>query len=701
MTQLGTRLALCTGTLLASACVAEDAEFFGLSRADQPADTLVFNNATEPEYLDPGLATGHPDGRIIAELFDGLTEYHPQTLEALPAHAESWEVHPDGRGYTFTLRRDALWTDGEPVVAGDYAFSWERNLNPVYLGRYAMQLYAVQHALRYNENRLVRLTEEVEGLAPGTLLELVEAEEKDEDGRSVFPLLSERSLVAAAELRGPDGAVVARLEPGDTVIWTGEPEAGRTEVYHPSEERWGTVPAEVLEDPDAAEQRFVAVVLDEPDWQADPARTEPEVDSGEEAAEAPANGDGDGDGDGDDLDEAEALEFARTVRVTGAQVRPAPDGLGVRAWDDGTLEVRMEGVAPYFLQQTSHTATKAVPRRAIQAHGSRWTRPEHIVSSGPFRLVEHVVRDRFVLERWPEHWDAGAVKLERIEAWSIDHVHTSTNLYRAGYTDLVVANDIPPEFLPVLRGKQDFTLSPALSVYFYRINTDRPPLDDVRVRQALALAIDKRDVVSVAKGGELPASHIVPPGLPGYPEVEGLGFDPERARALLAEAGFPGGEGFPRLRVLYNTQEKHKHIAAVIQAQWQEHLGIEIELENREWKTYLKAVHSQDYDIARGGWIGDYLDANTFLEMWLTGGGNNETGWGQPEYDALIARAGQTADPAERLAVLAEAEAVLNEELPFIPLYWYVWQELRQPELRGHHPNLLDHHPLRHVWLDR
>ena len=139
----------------------------------------------------------------------------------------------------------------------------------------------------------------------------------------------------------------------------------------------------------------------------------------------------------------------------------------------------------------------------------------------------------------------------------------------------------------------------------------------------------------------------------------------------------------------------------MVQAQWREHLGIEIELKNQEWKTYLKAVHAIDYDIARAGWIGDYLDPNTFLDMWVTDGGNNETGWSDPRYDALIQQAAREPDPARRMAVLAEAEALLLENMPIIPLYWYVWVEFAQPDVRGHHSNLLDRHPLRYVWLDR
>jgi oligopeptide transport system substrate-binding protein len=215
------------------------------------------------------------------------------------------------------------------------------------------------------------------------------------------------------------------------------------------------------------------------------------------------------------------------------------------------------------------------------------------------------------------------------------------------------------------------------------------------------MSIDRRDVVAILKAGQIPANHLVPPGLPGYIPAEGPDFDPAAAAALLAEAGFPGGEGFPPLRLLYNTLESHKLVAAIVQDQWKRHLGIEVELENREWKTYLKAVDALDYDVARAGWIGDYLDPNTFLDLWVTGGGNNRTGWGEPEYDQLILDAATEPDPVVRATILAEAEALLNEQMPIIPIYWYVWTEVLQPSVRGHHANLLDQHPLSSVWLER
>lgn len=675
--------------LVLIACGPPEGAPFGGSRAHQGADTLVFNNGTEPEYLDPSQATGHPDGRIIGELFDGLTEYHPKDLSPQPGHATGWTVHPDGKGYTFALRPEARWTDGQPVTAWDYVWSWERLLNPIYLGRYGSQLYAVQGARDYNLGRLHRLAVAVDGVPAGARVRVIAAEGPGIEAGQV-PTIGERRLTQAVPLLDRWGHTRARLAVDDAVVWVGQGEtAGTTWVWSGAADAWGSVPTAALSEPRAGKVRLQVEVLAEVDFPF-------EAYQGEEAGLDTA-------GPASVVFEPPAPTpgIGRTLQVDIGQVQPAADVVGFRATDDHTLEVRLEGVAPYFLQQTSHTALKAVPRWTIERHGMRWTRPENMVSSGPFTLEVHEVRDRFEMERDPNHWDAEHVRLERIIAYSVDNLTTSANLYRAGYTDFITAGDIPSEFLPMLEGRPDFRINPALTTYFYRVNTTRPPLDDPRVRRALVMAIDKRDVVKIARGGELVASHIVPPGMPGYPEVEGLGFDPAAARALLAEAGYPGGEGFPEIKVLYNTQEKHKLIAAVIQAQWAEHLGIQIQLENREWKTYLKAVHALDYDLARGGWIGDYQDPNTFLEMWVSGGGNNETGWADPEFDALIRDAAREPDPAQRLVLLGQAEAILNDQVPFLPMYWYTWSELMQPDVRGHHPNLLDHHPMRHMWLDR
>ncbi len=699
--------------LLLAGCIA-DGPTFGISRAGEDPRTLVFNNATEPEFIDPTQATGHPDGRIAQEIFDGLTEYGPIDLSPQPSHALSWDTHPDGRGYTFHLRDDAVWSDGTPVTARDYAWSWEHVLNPAYLSRYAQQLYFVERAPLYNSSRVfigddgavleatgsnvVALTDDLDELDDGSvhvvaartdtelelvyragcpdladLLALFDCSGPElrktvslELTEAAWPMPNQRVLTEDVVLHTPGGEVP--LSRGEEVVLIG---GGK--VFYPTSEKTGTLDASKLADPRAEHIRYDLVELEPIDWS--------------------------GEGRGDTGAPSELPPLTRTASLS--ELRVSAEVLGFRVEDDHTFTVRLSGVAPFFLTLTSHTTLRAAPRQAWEEHGSRWTRPGNIVSSGPFLLETHIVRDRFELVANPDWYDGENLAFDRVIAYSIDNLHTSANLYRAGYTDFVVANDIPAEFIPMLKDKEDFTVSPALSVYVYRINTTKPPFDDARVRRALAMAVNREDVVKVLKAGQLPADHIVPPGLPGYDPARGPGFDPEAARALLAEAGYPGGEGFPETRILYNTLETHKLVAAIVQDNWAKELGIDVQLENREWKTYLKTVNNLDYDVARGGWIGDYLDPLTFLELWIQDGGNNNTGWTDPRYDALIHEASQTSDPADRLAVLAEAEKLLNEEMPFIPIYHYVWTDLTQPDVKGTHPNLLDQHAIRYMHIER
>jgi ABC-type oligopeptide transport system substrate-binding subunit len=310
------------------------------------------------------------------------------------------------------------------------------------------------------------------------------------------------------------------------------------------------------------------------------------------------------------------------------------------------------------------------------------------------------VRDRFVLEKSPTYWDHDTVGLDRVILYSIDNLATSANMYRAGSTDLVVGNDFPPAFIPTLRSKKDLFISASLQTYFYRVNVTRPPLNDPRVRLALDLAINKAEIVKIKGAGEVPAATVVPPGLPGYVPPAAPGYDPAEARRVLAEAGYPGGKGFPSVSLLYNSSEVHRLIAAAVQAQWREVLGVHIELENKEWKTYLKSMNSLDYDIVRAGWIGDYLDPNTFLDLWITNGGNNNTGWSNAEYDGLIRGAAVEVDPARRMTILRDAEALLVKELPIIPIYFNVWAELRKPYVHGWSSNIIDKHPWKFLSID-
>ena len=303
-----------------------------------------------------------------------------------------------------------------------------------------------------------------------------------------------------------------------------------------------------------------------------------------------------------------------------------------------------------------------------------------------------------------------------------------------------------------MRTRPDFYVHPALGTYYYRINTRRPPLNDARVRQAISLAIDRPLIVAQVLGrGEAPATRFVPPGIPKYepPQTE-LGLDVERARQLLADAGYPGGRGFPKIGIVFNTLDVHEKVASVIADHLRKNLGIEIAHYNQEWQSYLATVRSGDYDLARSAWIGDYVDPNSYLDMWVTNGGNNQTGFSSPTYDALLraaanvlafadapgpllsrlkqpepirallARRAASHEAAERRALLdetrmrllGEAEAILvQEEFPIIPIFYYVNHGLISPKLKGFFPwvrlpdgtlssNLQPIHPLRDLWAE-
>jgi oligopeptide transport system substrate-binding protein len=360
------------------------------------------------------------------------------------------------------------------------------------------------------------------------------------------------------------------------------------------------------------------------------------------------------------------------------------------------------------------------------------------VGNGPFVLEAWRVGDRIRLARSSTYWGRAAVALARVDALPVENLVTALNLYLSGALDWLPRT--PGDLAETLRERPDHYGAPALIVYYYRVNVARPPLDDPRVRQALALAIDRETLVrDVLRLGQLPALHVVPPGIPGYePPASALGFDPERARALLAEAGYPEGRGFPEIGILYNTLEDHRKIAELVADQLRRALGVRVVPYNQEWQSYLATTQAGDYHLSRAGWIGDYVDPNTFLDLWVTNGGNNQTGWGDPLYDRLIRAAADVESFAQepffaglgepgrvreqltafaaargaerpaagarlRLGLLREAEAILVQRaFPVIPVYFYVTSGLVAPHVSGFHawladgrPNLQDLHPLR------
>lgn len=378
--------------------------------------------------------------------------------------------------------------------------------------------------------------------------------------------------------------------------------------------------------------------------------------------------------------------------------------VGVRAVNDHMLEVNLAGPTPYFLNMLKHYSFFPVNPRVVEQFGgmtnrqNSWSTVENYVGNGPFRLTQWTTNQIIKVAKSPTYWDAARVRLNEIHFFPIENVRTEETAFQAGRLHLT--STVSPDRISVFRRENpdELRTDPYLGLYFFRINVTRPPFNDPRVREALNLAIDRRMIVErVAQGGQRGASGIVPPGIQSYPASEQVQFNPERARQLLAQAGFPGGRGFPRKEILINTSEAHRKIAEAIQAMWRQNLGIEVGIYNQEWKVYLDSQSQLNFDLSRAGWIADYVYPMTFLEIFTTGNGNNDTGWSNPRYDALIQQARIAATEPDRMRLMQEAERLLLTDLPVIPIYWYTRTYLRDPRVQGWNPTLLDNHPYKYV----
>lgn len=617
---------------------------------EEPAD-FSFVNDTEPKTLDPHLATGQPEGRILRSLFEGLMRLEAKSQRPIGGVAQTFELSEDETRYTFHLRQDARWTDGHPVTAQDFIYSWKRILDPDVAAQYAYILHGIVDARAYNT--FGGYVKDLRGPIRRALRELIAKSPSGVSARDWQRLLGETHAHSALE-QTQDATLSNYLS-----------------------RRKGRLARADLED---ALKRMLA--------------------------------------------EAKRLD----ERHQSALKHFGKDR-GIYAPDDHTFVVELEAPLPYFLEVTTFYPTLPVPRWVVEAPGNSqdWFLPGKIVSNGPFTLESWKVNDRIRLRKSQSYWDKAETRSEIIDAYPTENTTTAINMYLTGEVDWL-PKGYPEDLAPRLMQRKDFYSVPGMVVYFYRLNCSRPPFNDKRIRQAINLAIDRTVITRDVLGrGELPAYHFVPPGMPGYESPPtGIRFDVAKARALLAEAGHPGGKGLPEIGILYNTHEAHKKIAEVVADQLSRNLNVKATAYNQEWQSYLETVRNQDYDMARAGWIGDYRDPNTFLDMWITNGGNNETGFASPEYDLLVRAAGNlpvylerseeilnaVADrsatarliaaargPATdarrkaratlRLALLAEAERMLvNDEFPVVPIYFYVNSGLINPKVRGLYPTL-------------
>lgn len=513
---------------------------FDFNTLFEPGDTwkkyeqvFTWNNDTEPETLDPALMTGVTEHNIALALFEGLTTQHPATLAPLPGVAASWDVSPDGLVYTFHLRADAKWSNGDPVTAEDFRWSWQRALTPATACKYTEMFYAI---------------------------------------------------------RGAEDFYAGKLK----------------------------------------------------DWK----------------------------------------------------------DVGVETPDARTLRITLHSPTAYFLELTAFETLMPVHRATLEKLGDKWTQAGNLVSNGPFKLDLWEPRARIEVTPNPHWWNRRIVRLQRMVIRPIADGSTAFNEYMAGSLDWI--RSVVASKVEEAQAHPDYYVSPYLGSYFFRFNVTKAPFDDVRVRKAFTQAIDKRAICEkILKAGQIPATGVVSPGIAGYPELSGLPYDPKRARELLAEAGYPEGKGFPDVALLYNTHESHKQVCEQMVEMWKTTLGIKIQLDNREWQIYLKDTHSMNFQVSRGAWIADYADPSTFLDMWVTGRGNNNTGWSNQAYDDLLLAAGKETDPVKRFALLAKAERIVCvDDVPILPLYYYVNQGMLRPRVRGWHENVRDLHPCQYIYLD-
>lgn len=381
--------------------------------------------------------------------------------------------------------------------------------------------------------------------------------------------------------------------------------------------------------------------------------------------------------------------------------------VGVSAPDIRTLRVTLDHPTTYFLSLLTHGAWAPVPLKAIAAGGAtasrsnNWTRPGRLVSNGPFQLKTWQPNRVIVVEKSPGYWDAARVRLNAIHFYPIDSVDTEERAFRTGQLHLTYV--LPFGKIESYRrnAPQFLRMDPYLNSYFFRINTRESPLNNERVRRALALAVDRAAIVEkILRGGQQPATALTPPGLPGYTPPAGAPANFAAARAALAEAGYPGGKGLPPLDLHYNTSENHRILAEAVQEMWRRELGLDVRLLNQEFKVVLTERRLGHYQILLSDWVGDYLDPSTFLDIWQSNRANNHTGWGDKRYDALLFAAARNPDATGRATQMQQAEAMVLAAAPVIPIYYNTHVFLIQPSVRGWHPTLLDHHPYKHVWLE-
>jgi oligopeptide transport system substrate-binding protein len=630
-------------SFVAGCMTSAKSQYFG--QTQPPKDNILrYISGSEPESLDPQIGTGQPEARIYGALYDGLVEYHPKTMEPIPAIAESWEVGTDGTEYLFHLRKTAKFSNGEPITAKDFVYSLRRGLSPELAARNGYLAYYLKYAEAYNSGQLFV---------------------KDANGQ----------FLLKKDFAEPDPNKPAETAPPQHDTLGGDSE------FH----------------------RF----LDSPERLYLP-----------------------------DDEKSRAKIFEKNPKlkaaVEGKEFVPVKaEDIGIEAVDDYTVRLKLYQPAPFFLGLLAHQFFRVIHQPTVEKFGDDWSKPGNIVSSGAFKLSVHKPYDELIVVKDPNYWDAANVKLDGIEFYPMDEQTTMMNLYKSGRVDALYNHTVPAAWNEVIRQyKDEYLLHPEVATEFYVISVKKPPMDNLKVRQAFSLAVNREALAEYRKTVK-PLTDLTPEGIfPKYEEArqkvyaEKLKennispeewakriFDPEKARKLMTEAGYPvqkSGNGystpsFPvdKVSVTYNTAESNKATAEFMQAQWKQNLGITVPLKNLEFKTYLPLISSVGYEgFGRRGWVGDYMDPFTFLGLYYTTANEGGTGWHDPKYDQMLNEANTTVDVQKRYEKLAEAEFYVSQQQVIIPLTTQGTSWMKKPYVKGLYPNPGTLHAWKFVYIE-
>ena len=371
--------------------------------------------------------------------------------------------------------------------------------------------------------------------------------------------------------------------------------------------------------------------------------------------------------------------------------------VGVRAIDDSALEIRLRHPASYFLAITTFEVTFPQRQDVIEKFGPSWTEPANIVTNGPFLLSSWKHENEIELSANAGFF-RGKPAIDKVRMFMVNEKTTALAMYEQGQLDFADNKSIPIFEKERLSKQRGFKRVPQLRGYYYGFRTDRTPFHDARVRQAFMMALDRNVFPSILHGGQIPAPSWIPPGMLAHNAKIGLPFNPVEARRLLREAGYPDGKGFPPVVLSYNTEEDHKLVAEAAQGMWQRNLGVVVQLENQEWKVYLKQLQNDPPALFRLGWGADYPDPDNFMKLFTANSGNNNTRWKNKKYDQLLEQAARELDVKKRSQLYNAAQKILCEtDLPIMPLFWEAESTLLNPHFTGLEFNSMARMDLRHV----